>query len=88
MENETNPYKLIEMQEKRQKELSEQRKKEAEDDKTQFDRAGSIEQALIEAIDNIIIVQINKFAADNQINLEPKKPLFDMDQIDFSEFYI
>jgi hypothetical protein len=34
MENETNPYKLIEMQEKRQKELSEQRKKEAEDDKT------------------------------------------------------
>ena len=62
MQNETNPYKLIEMQEKRKKDLEEQKKSEQEEDKSQFDRANSVEQALIEAIDSIVLVQLQKFA--------------------------
>ena len=84
MQNETNPYKLIEMQEKRKKDLDEQKKSEQEEDKSQFDRANSVEQALIEAIDSIVLVQLQKFANQNQIEIEDQE---NIDELDFSEFY-
>ena len=85
MQTETNPYKLIEMQEKRQKELEEQRKSEQEEGKNHFDRANSVEQAIIEAIDSIMLVQLSKFAKDNQMEIEADEQ--NVDHIDFSEFY-
>ena len=72
------------MQEKRKKDLEEQKKTEQEEDKNLFDRANSVEQALIEAIDSIVLVQLQKFAKQNQIEIEDKE---NIDEIDFSEFY-
>ena len=95
---EVNPYLLIEQEEKRKK-LSEQKLKEKDlADQTpkdeQFDRNQSIEQALIDAIQNSMITKLNQFSQINNLGSIDRKQNDQMnddeyllENVDFSEFY-